>query len=439
MPEQSILDRRLTCNRIFRHLYTYCQQGFSGQLTVGGLAGEQWHIFLTRGVLVWATGGRHQKRRWRRQVYAIDKQKPNFSQIDFNNNPCWDYAELVQLSSQQQLSPEQLNSLLYGIFAEVLFDIVFEFEQPLRDLVSSSQPLVSVRHLAGIGDGMQLLAKPGILISKSHRFPLTLMPDVDTLQQRTQAEWEQWVELGLYKFSPNLAPAIGKTEELRAATSEKTYSFLTKLVDGKRTIRDIALKVKPDRSQLTVGRYLAPFVRRHLITLRRVGDLSTQQEPVSQKTITISHNQTIVCVDGEMDNRQAIETTLKEAGYAVTTMDDGIEALFQLSRPLANTPDLLLVSDRLTPLTANDLCRTLRRLTAWKHVAIVIYAGEDDVEPERIQHAMTAGATDYLSARNFTIERLVALLRGQVVPTPAPATSPRNNFWQSAFSTFTGN
>lgn len=63
-------ERRLTCNRIFRHLTFYHLQGFTGKITVLNQQGENWNFYLALGNLMWADGGNFPLRRWRRQFYA---------------------------------------------------------------------------------------------------------------------------------------------------------------------------------------------------------------------------------------------------------------------------------------------------------------------------------------------------------------------------------
>lgn len=430
-------DQRLTCNRIFRHIYPYSQQNFSGKLTVKGIAGEMWNIYLTRGVLTWATGGVHPKRRWRRQMYLVTGQTPDFKQIDAREE-CWDYVELSRLSGKQQLSPSQLSEVVRGTLAEIFFDIVQTFEQPLHNLISEERPLVPLKALTGIGDGMQVEADAGVAALPGHRFPMTWMPELSALQQQTQVAWKKWVQLGLYNFSPNLAPAIRNSEELRELTPEKLYRNLEVLLNGNRTIRDVALKTKQDKSQLSVARILSPYIRRKLVVLRRVKDLHVStSEQLKTKTVTLHTLPLIVCVDSQGDRVPSLKAVAAQAGYVLETLTDSIEALYKLSRGGASVPDLVLLSDRLAPLSAPEFCQVLRRIPRWKNTAIAIYIDAERPDRKRAKRALETGANEYLTADELTAEKLLVIARSSV-PEPPSAVNANHPSWRSAFATFGG-
>ncbi len=275
----STQDRRLTCNRLFRELIARSQQGFSGRLDIEPATGKGWSIFMEEGCMVWATGGPHPLRRWRRQLLLVTGRRPEIAHMRAAiTRPLWDYSELQQLA-ERVLSPLQVNAIARGVLDEILFDVVQAFEMPVAAKnIKHNQPvlpLLPLSRLDGINDLLEIVPNSGRLGGES---PVNgaRMPSAFALQKETQAAWEQWACLGLLDVSPNSAPTIEDPQSLRNQTSSNAYKNLVALLNGNRTFRDIALKMKRDRDQLGVGCALAPYIRRGWIGLRAVGDLLTE-------------------------------------------------------------------------------------------------------------------------------------------------------------------
>ena len=67
--------------------------------------------------------------------------------------------------------------------------------------------------------------------------------------------------------------------------------------------------------------------------------------------------QKILVVDDEPEAVELVEFNLKQAGYTVTTADDGAEAL---KKARSQSPDLILLDVMLPEMDGFEICKTLR-------------------------------------------------------------------------------
>ncbi len=397
-------DRRLTCNRIFRHLLFYSQQGFSGRLDVSHGKTAGWSVYMHEGRLTWATGGRHPRRRWQRQLHLTTGRKVDSARIGNHHDPCWDYWELQRLAALE-LPPAQVAAIVRGILMEVCFDIVQAFELPLApSILKHHQPLLPLSQLAGVGDGLQVMpVSQGI--SAARCLPTACTPSAPLMQQETQAAWQRWVELGLLDASPDSAPLIGDPQRLSERIPEKAFRNLSALLDGRRTLRDIAVRLKHGKSQLGVGKALAPHVRQGLITFRPVGDIgaSLPGGPDNRQSPFL------LSVGSAWGDLGAIESLVARLGYACRVAADGVGALQELRCPSAPKPLAILVSDDPPLFSAIEVCKILRRVERLRDVPIVVYApGHRD--PKQMRDALQTGANEYFFGPELGEGRLRVLL-----------------------------
>lgn len=404
-------DYRLTCNRIFRHLVVYSQQNFTGRLHVPAATGSGWDVYMTWGKLTWATGGRHPKRRWRRQHYLTTGTTPDFGSIDTTDSPCWDYLELSRLS-MGTLGASQVSQIIRGTLQEILFDLVQHFEKPLESFITTQEPLSAISALSGVGDGMQIRASEGVLPSERHRFPPTWMTPVMDLQRGTQKAWEEWVQLGLFGISLDEAPIIKDADKLRSKTSPRVYENMSALLNGARSFRDISLKIKSSKDQFGAGRALAGYIRRGYITTKNIGDIATTSEHTvlqRQKRPTRRSLPVVVCLDADSRQQEVFEGLASQAGFAYEGLTHAYEALYKLSQDWFPQPSLIFLSDRLPLLPHSEACRLLKRVERLQQVPIIVYSQEARDRRAKFE-AEKAGAQEYLCGEEFTRKRILSRL-----------------------------
>lgn len=422
MSKFPFADQHVSCDRLFRHLLTYSQQEFGGSLAFGNASLPLWTLHFTCGRLAWATGGRHPRRRWRRQVYLVTGKKPDLSSIPAIDREGWDYSELSRLSGQE-LAPDAVRAIIYGTLAEILFDLVQACTQPANGASRPNTLTVEARH--------SQLPQAGSL------FPPTWLPSILTLQEHVQQDWKRWVESGLTKSSQLLeassertmtelsldsAPIVCSREKLRAIAPPKLYDNLIALLNGKRTLRDLALKVKRRKDPIEVARTLAPYVENNLIAWSPVSDLGVDRQDYITRTLELPQRPTAICVDPDPETSRILEALAEEAGYAFEWYASGLEALYKLSIRSESTPSSLWLADRLPPISGFEACSILRRLPVWQSVPIAVYSPEEQ-SSDRWEQAHLAGATEYICGKAFNSSQLLALLRQYEIPEVSPVAS----------------
>ena len=225
---------------------------FTGRLDVK-TDSQQWSLYLYMGRLTWAAGGPHPNRRWHRYLaqHCPQVNPSSISTKTIDDSQCQDFQMLSVLARRQQITAEQAVAVTRSTVSEVLFDIIQQeetrpvsFQFDLKDLLDNSLALVNAE---------QLLSE-------------------------IQQIWNAWRALGLADHSPNLAPSLRNPEQLQQHTSEKVYKMLVSLVDGKRTLRDLAVLTKQDLLQMT--RVLVPLYRKGLVALNKAPDFAIAGEQV---------------------------------------------------------------------------------------------------------------------------------------------------------------
>lgn len=127
----------------------------------------------------------------------------------------------------------------------------------------------------------------------------------------------------------------------------------------------------------------------------------------------------ILIVDDEPDIVELLEYNLRQAGYVVTSADDGAGAL---AAALREPPDLILLDLNLPDVSGTDVCRRLRRDPTTEAIPIVMITARGD-EIDRVV-GFELGADDYIvkpfSPRELVL-RVQAVLRRVRASAPPPA------------------
>jgi chemotaxis family two-component system response regulator PixG len=98
-----------------------------------------------------------------------------------------------------------------------------------------------------------------------------LFIDADQVIVEAWEDWQKWQGAKLADRSPNDCPIIRQPDQLKQRTSEKTYMIMSKLFNGKNTLRDLSLQLNQDIMQMT--RLMLPYIQLGLIDLVSIPDL----------------------------------------------------------------------------------------------------------------------------------------------------------------------
>jgi two-component system, chemotaxis family, response regulator PixG len=391
----------------FSQLNLYAQQQFTGRLDIKVVTGQQWGLYLSLGNLVWAADGVHPVRRFRRQL-ASCLPKVNLKAIaprQSDQFECWDYHVLALLVQRQVAHTEEVVSIMRGLVAEVLFDLLQAIE-----IASVTQQIAQFYEKpARTGDNSEeLRTAPTFKIkpklgARPSSTDLGILPrsrtwEVESALNATQKIWERWSQMGLALYSPNLAPIIKKAELLQVKASASTYKNLSALIDGKRTLRDVSVFLKKD--VIGVTKSLMPYIRRQLIGLIEVSDLpnpyrpycALKPSPPERKVERDSGKPCVVCIDDSPRVCQAMEKLISGAGYQFVGIQEAIQALPTL---LQHKPDVIFLDLMMPIANGYEICSQIRRVSKFKDTPIVILTSQDGLV-DRVR-AKVVGATDFMT------------------------------------------
>ena len=183
------------------------QQQNTGELRL--TSGDRtWHLYLFKGQLLYATGGRHRVRRWYR---ALEQHCPNI-QLDakkISASSLWEHQLLQQGIKQTLLSVEQAKAVVANVLKEILFDLSFHSNITTR--------WVSYRRLPA----------PHI-----HFSWLLSVEETQQVIDKAQELYQQWQQMNLDYISPDQAPILTEYLALENSNSSNTFLNLKKLFNG---------------------------------------------------------------------------------------------------------------------------------------------------------------------------------------------------------------
>ncbi|MDJ0530888.1 MAG: response regulator [Xenococcaceae cyanobacterium MO_207.B15] len=345
---------------------------FSGQLIVTDSQETSWIIHLYLGRIVYATGGLHPVRRWRRNLAAycpqrlahLNKVQSELAAIPLEEcRISWQYKLLSVWIDQKKITPEQAGRFIKATVVEILFDITQAVEvvcETVQDnLLSTRLTLI---------DAQQIIAEANKL-------------------------WQAWQAAKIADRSPDMAPVIRQPEALQKRTSNQIYQNLSQLLDGQQSLRDLSIRMR--RDVVTVTRSLLPYIQLGLVQLVAIEDIpppiSTPIAKRLSKTITPSRT-LIACIDDSPAICKTMKETVTSAGYQFVSEMDGLRAIAVL---LSRKPDLIFLDLVMPHTNGYEICAQLRKLSYFRNTPIVIVTGNDGII-DRVRAKMV-GSTDFIS------------------------------------------
>ncbi|GAX34962.1 response regulator [Nodularia sp. NIES-3585] len=358
-------------NNILHEFKTCTQLQYNGYLSIKSTKGHKWNFYYRLGRIVWATGGTHPFRRWRRNMAQycpqIDVDKLNLRKEDIEID-YWDYRILEILYKRQKIQREQIHAFVENTVAEMLFDLAQQ-----TNFVSASCDRIQEVIL---------------------ETPMSFTSANVSMKQMEDA-WKTWSEAGLANFSPDLAPVLRKSEQLQQQVSESVYKNFVSLINGKYTLRDLAAKMK--QGIIPVTRSLLPYILKGIIELVEVPDLpfsvttavknKSVSTPVPKSTAPL-----VACVDDSPQICNSLEQIMVSHGLRFIKIQDAVQALPTL---IQDKPDLIFL-DLIMPIANGyEICTQLRRISAFADTPVIILTGNDGLL-DRVR-AKVVGATDFMT------------------------------------------
>ncbi|TAE60871.1 MAG: response regulator [Nostocales cyanobacterium] len=375
IESQNLLNEFKTCT----------QFQYNGKLSVKNSKGLQWGFYYRLGRIVWATGGKHPFRRWRRQMAQhcpdIDLEKVRCRAEDFAID-YWDYNLLDILYKRQKIQREQIQAIVESTIAEIFFDLAQEV-----DFSSATYNL-----------------NQDVILDMPMSFT-----SADMSIKQMQDSWSLWSQVGLANISPNSSPILRRPEHLQKLVSPSVYKNFANLINGKYTLRELAFKMKQD--VMPVTRSLLPYILKGIIELVEVPDLPLQVTETNNNNSRQARNQQnrvaplIACVDDSPLVCKMLEDIVTSHGLRFTKIQDAIQALPVL---IQEKPDLIFL-DLIMPVASGyEICTQLRRIPAFANTPVIILTGNDGLL-DRVR-AKVVGSTDFIS-KPIVAERVMGVIR----------------------------
>ncbi len=229
-------------------LFQAVPEKFCGNLCFRAKEEDVWKLTFRHGRVVWAIAGNHRVRRW----FCLTNRRcssPPGSRHQLSlaaTAPPWEYQLLMRLLEQNWIERDMVNTIIRQNICEVLFDLVqlWNSEDQLRIEITEEE---------------EKTMEPLIFCG------------VDELLNDTHLRWQAWCCAQLQTYTPNLAPTIRHAEKLKRKFPEKTYRNLTRMLEEKRSLRELSALMNRDLMGLTQS--LLPYERLGLIRFETIADL----------------------------------------------------------------------------------------------------------------------------------------------------------------------
>ncbi|MEM7756617.1 MAG: response regulator [Cyanobacteria bacterium P01_A01_bin.40] len=374
-------------NKLSDQLIYFKQKQFTGKINIQGSSQTTWRIYLCLGRLVWADGGVHPYRSWKRLVDKYCPQVDWYScGINFSNQAdCGDYHVVKILLERKLVSREQAIELVKTRAIEILFDLLqLEDKQQLR--VNSEEASTSSFLTSGLQVSISLV-------------------NIEQVLHEAKQQWLIWQQKGLSKCSPNFAPVMRKQNRLREEISGVIYQNFLRLLDGQRTLRDLSSRMGKDVRKLTSS--LIPYVKQGLLDIIEINDIippktnriSSQNEDTGDLSKPL-----IACIDDSPQICKILEKIIIKHGYRCISIQESLQALPFLIK--AN-PDFIFLDIGMPIVNGYEICSQVRRVGKLKHIPIVFLTGNDGFI-DRVR-AKVSGANAFIS-KPIEIEKIISII-----------------------------
>lgn len=365
----------------------------------------KWSLYFYLGRLMWAGGGAYPLERWHRLLNHYCPEITQLEAINPETSQFKGYLFLASLLKQEIATRYQITALVKDTLNEVLFDIL-QYEHQLKDEQPNHQ-------LSFTYD------------NKDYPKTVFTLARIDQTLTETTQQWQLWQQKQLTPYSPNLVPIIQKPKRLRQnlENSKDEYRMLTKFVDGKRTLRSLALELRQPLPNLTLSvvRYVNSGIMSFVeVQQPKKNESGTDAEDTREKSRKIQllftgnlepsqfpedYTPLVMCIDDSPTVCTQMKQIITSEGCRFLEIQDPITAIPNL---LKIQPDLIFLDLVMPVVNGYELCAQIRRISKAQNIPIVILTGKDGLI-DRVRTKIV-GANDFIS-KPVIQERVSSVLR----------------------------
>jgi two-component system, chemotaxis family, response regulator PixG len=394
------VSEALTAEQLMERLQDILQAPSSGLVTLRNANGSPiGSLKFSLGRLIWANGGSHRWRRWRRLTQQFCPQLEGKALEGLEGiAPAddWEYQALAQWVQQQKIPRERAIALLEQHIVESLFDLIQLAQGGCR---FSSGILTEVNPAPlGAANGLALF-------------------------NQAQQAWQAWQAAGLAHCFPDAAPVVCNATALQQRTSPQTYQTLSNLLNGQSTLRELAVVMRQDLKML--AQTLLAYTQWELIGLETLADLdgpwhsnSTGNGNAAPTPVGVPQAEVdaplIMCIDDNPKICEMLGKILTSAGYRFVSVQDSLQALPVL---LERKPDFIFLDLVMPVASGYEVCSQIRRISSFKEVPVVILTGNDGII-DRIR-SKASGSTDFIS-KPLDVSKVLSAIK-QYLPDRVPS------------------
>lgn len=240
-------------SKLGEQLISLQRQKFTGILTITSQDGKKWEMFFYLGKYLWGEGGCHVNRSWQRNFnYYLPKVDASSIVLRNQGEVRSPKHYLIYVLLQRKLvTPAQVKALTNSLIQEILFDLL---QKEYNNSLTYSTQETSAHYLLKVGFSLSFAVL-----------------NIEQMLFKSQTAWSTWGSKGLASCSPHHAPLLNKQNELKQQVSDIILNNMSRLLNGKSTLRDLAIKMDKDVLELTCG--LVPYFFRGYLRFLEIPDL----------------------------------------------------------------------------------------------------------------------------------------------------------------------
>ena len=252
-------------SKLGEQLISLNRQEFTGVLTITSQdERRKWEMFFYSGKYLWTEGGYHPNRSWQRNFnYYCPGVDSNIIVLRQQSSMrSLHYCLLNILLQRKIVKREQVKALIEKSAQETFFDLL---QEEYRESLNYSIENTSAHYLLKAGFNLSIASI-----------------NLEQILFQSQTAWSTWGGKGLASCSPHHAPLLKRYQELRGQLPDLIFTNMSRLLNGKRTLRDLAVRLDKNVLDLTCG--IVPYFFKGYLRLLEIPDLpDTKSENIVLK------------------------------------------------------------------------------------------------------------------------------------------------------------